>query len=159
MPHSPRRADSKIVSPKKIARRLRGKSGVVFTNGCFDLLHPGHTRYLEQARKAGNLLVVALNTDASVRKLKGKDRPINTLEDRMRVLAALESVDFVTWFGDPTPLRLILAIKPQWIAKGGDWATSDIVGGKEAHAWGGRARSIPFLKGRSTTRLVRKIRD
>lgn len=131
---------------------------MVFTNGCFDLLHPGHVHYLERARSLGDILVVALNTDASVRRLKGPSRPLNSLEDRMRVIAALESVDFVIAFDDDTPLDTILRLQPNLIVKGGDWKISDIVGAREALSWGGKAKSLPFITGKSTTSLIARAR-
>ena len=132
---------------------------VVFTNGVFDVLHRGHVTYLAQARALGASLVVALNSDASVRRLgKGSDRPINPLEDRSAVVAALESVTLVTAFDADTPLELILASRPDVLAKGGDWAVADIVGGREVESWGGAVVSIPFLHARSTTALLDRIR-
>jgi rfaE bifunctional protein nucleotidyltransferase chain/domain len=129
-----------------------------FTNGCFDLLHPGHVHYLERARKLGDLLIVALNSDESVRRLeKGPGRPVNPLPNRMAVLAGLECVDYVTSFGEDTPLETILLLRPKLVVKGGDWKTADIVGGKEAKEWGGHAKSLPFLKGYSTTSVLTKV--
>lgn len=130
----------------------------VFTNGCFDLLHRGHVAYLEEAAALGHL-VVGVNSDASVRRLgKGADRPINTLEDRMALLAALASVSLVTSFDEDTPLSLIGAIRPDHLVKGGDWPIDRIVGAREVEAYGGRVRSIPFRFERSTSRLLEKIR-
>ena len=132
---------------------------LVFTNGCFDLLHRGHTTYLEEARALGASLVVAVNSDASVRRLnKGPERPINPLEDRMAVLAALESVSLVLAFEEDTPRELILAIRPDILVKGGDWPVASIVGADVVGANGGRVLSIPFRFERSTTALVRAIR-
>ncbi|WP_297364706.1 D-glycero-beta-D-manno-heptose 1-phosphate adenylyltransferase [Acidiferrobacter sp.] len=132
---------------------------LVFTNGCFDLLHRGHTTYLEEARALGSSLVVAVNSDASVRRLnKGPERPINSLEDRMAVLAALESVSLVLAFEEDTPRELILAIGPDVLVKGGDWPTTAIVGADVVTARGGRVLSIPFRFERSTTALIRAIR-
>ncbi len=131
----------------------------MFTNGVFDLLHRGHVTYLAQARAQGASLVVALNDDASTRRLgKGTDRPINLLEDRLAVVAALESVSLVTWFSDDTPLTLIQAISPQVLVKGGDWPVDKIVGADWVRARGGRVLSIPFAHERSTTRMLQKIR-
>lgn len=148
----------KALEKKIAARALHGKT-IVFTNGCFDLLHAGHVHYLEHAKKLGDILIVALNSDASVRRLKGPERPINRLEDRAKVIAALASVDFVTAFTEDTPLRAILALKPHWIVKGGDWKVAQIVGSKEARAWGGKAKSLPFVTGKSTTALIRRARS
>jgi D-beta-D-heptose 7-phosphate kinase/D-beta-D-heptose 1-phosphate adenosyltransferase len=133
-------------------------SQVVFTNGCFDILHAGHARYLEQARNLGDVLVVALNSDESVKRLKGSERPLNSLQDRLEVMASLEAVDWVTWFEDDTPLNLIRKIRPDFLAKGGDWQVDQIVGGADVLSWGGEVRSIPFVEGRSTTRLIEKAR-
>jgi len=150
---------SKIKSPLSLKRALsKAKRRSVFTNGCFDLLHKGHVTYLEKARALGDLLVVALNSDASVKSLKGSDRPINTLADRLEVIAALESVDFVTWFDENTPLELICLLKPKLLVKGGDWKTSDIVGAQEVLTWGGKVRSLPYVEGKSTTQIIAKAR-
>ncbi|WP_298138691.1 D-glycero-beta-D-manno-heptose 1-phosphate adenylyltransferase [Acidiferrobacter sp.] len=132
---------------------------LVFTNGCFDILHRGHTTYLEEARALGAALVVGVNTDASVRRLnKGPQRPINGLEDRMAVLAALESVSLVLAFEEDTPRELIQAIRPDVLVKGGDWPVEAIVGADIVAAGGGRVLSIPFRFDRSTTALIRAIR-
>jgi len=131
----------------------------VFTNGVFDLLHRGHVTYLAQARELGAALVVALNGDASARRLgKGDGRPVNALEDRMTLVAALGSVDAVTWFDDDTPAALIEALRPDVLVKGGDWPVEAIVGGRETLARGGRVVSIPFLHQRSSTALLERIR-
>lgn len=133
---------------------------LVFTNGCFDILHRGHTTYLAQARALGASLVVGVNSDASVKRLgKGDDRPVNCLEDRMAVLAALGCVDLVTSFDQDTPLELILACRPDVLVKGGDWPLEAIVGAKEVLGWGGKVHSIPFLFERSTTATLSKIRQ
>ena len=132
---------------------------LVFTNGVFDLLHRGHVTYLAQARALGAALVVALNGDASARRLgKGEGRPVNALEDRMALVAALEAVDAVTWFDEDTPAALIEALRPEVLVKGGDWPMEKIVGGKETLARGGRVVSIPFEYQRSSTALLEKIR-
>jgi D-glycero-beta-D-manno-heptose 1-phosphate adenylyltransferase len=131
----------------------------VFTNGVFDLLHRGHVTYLAQARELGAALLVALNSDASARRLgKGDGRPVNALEDRMALLAALASVDAVTWFDADTPAALIELVRPEVLAKGGDWPVEKIVGGKETLARGGRVVSIPFEHQRSSTALLERIR-
>lgn len=162
MASAQRRLTSKVRSPRALARELarlrrsRKKPAVVFTNGCFDLLHKGHVTYLEKARGLGNLLVVALNADASVRRLKGPSRPVNPLADRLEVIAALESVDYVTWFEDDTPLKLIEMLSPDVLVKGGDWKPSQIVGSKHVLAAGGKVRSLPYVAGRSTTRIIEK---
>lgn len=133
---------------------------LVFTNGCFDILHRGHVTYLEEAAALGKSLVVGVNDDASVRGLdKGPERPINTLEDRMAVLAALRCVDAVIPFSDPTPIKLILAAEPDVLVKGGDWSPDSIVGATEVRARGGSVHSIPFQFERSTSQIVEKIRQ
>lgn len=133
---------------------------LVFTNGCFDILHRGHVTYLDQARQLGAMLVLGVNTDASVRRLnKGQERPINPLQDRLEVLAALASVDYVTAFDEDTPLRLIEQLQPDVLVKGGDWAIADIIGADGVLARGGQVLSIPFLYQRSTTTLVRRLQN
>ncbi len=132
---------------------------IVFTNGCFDLLHAGHVDLLRQARAHGDALVVGLNSDASVRRLKGPSRPIIPLAERAYVLSGLESVDCIVPFAADTPLELILAIKPQVLIKGGDWPVERIVGAAEVQSWGGRVFSLPLLPGYSTTAIVSKIRS
>jgi rfaE bifunctional protein nucleotidyltransferase chain/domain len=133
---------------------------LVFTNGCFDVLHRGHVTYLAQARALGASLILGVNSDASVKRLgKGDDRPINSEQDRMAVLAALEAISLVILFEEETPLKLILACKPDILVKGGDWKPENIVGSKEVLEWGGSVHSIPFLHERSTTALIKKIRS
>jgi rfaE bifunctional protein nucleotidyltransferase chain/domain len=140
--------------------RLRAESRrVVFTNGCFDLLHPGHVRYLREARSLGDVLVVALNSDASVRTLKGQGRPILKQDERSEVLAALEVVDYVTVFEEETPRELIASLLPDVLVKGGDWAIDSIVGREEVEAAGGRVLSLPYLEGASTSEIVKRIRQ
>jgi len=152
---------TKVHSRKSLERalaalRARGRR-VVFTNGCFDILHVGHIDYLRRARGLGDALVIGLNSDASVRRLKGAARPVNRQADRARVLAALACVDFITVFGADTPEELIRAVKPDVLVKGGDWKAADIVGGDFVKARGGRVVSLPFVKGYSTTGLLKKI--
>ena len=132
---------------------------MVFTNGCFDLLHAGHVTYLEKAKGFGDVLIVGLNSDASVRRIKGPARPVNSEEDRAHVLAALEAVDYVTLFQEDTPLRLIHEIRPHVMVKGSDWKKSQIAGAQEIKSWGGKVRLVPFVPGRSTTGLLKKIRS
>ena len=153
--------ENKICTPGNLPERIAAlPRPLVFTNGCFDILHRGHVTYLAQARALGASLIVGVNTDASVKRLgKGDERPINNQDDRMTVLAALESVSLVTWFDEDTPLNLILACKPDVLVKGGDWAVSDIVGAREVQGWGGTVHSIPFLHERSTTATLAKIRS
>ncbi|MBK1701503.1 D-glycero-beta-D-manno-heptose 1-phosphate adenylyltransferase, partial [Thiococcus pfennigii] len=131
---------------------------VVFTNGCFDLLHVGHVTYLEQARRYGRRLVVGLNTDRSVRALKGPERPLIGEADRARVLAALAAVDAVVLFDEPTPLALIEALRPDVLAKGADYREEDVVGAREVKTWGGQVVLVPLVAGRSTSGIVDRLR-
>lgn len=131
---------------------------VVFTNGCFDILHVGHVRYLRQARSLGDILVIGLNSDASVRKLKGAERPVTRERDRAEVLGALSCVDHLVLFSDATPERLIRAIRPNFLVKGGDWKKKDIVGSGFVESYGGKVRSLPYIRGFSTTGLLEKIK-
>ena len=151
---------AKIVPLEQLIERVgemkRAGKNVVFTNGCFDLLHPGHTRYLADARALGDVLVVAINSDRSVRTLKGPSRPILPESERAEVLAALRSVDFVTIFDDPTPRDLLARMLPQVLAKGSDWGPANIVGREEVEAAGGRVVSIPVVLGYSTSELIKK---
>ena len=151
--------ERKILAPADVVRwAARLARPLVFTNGVFDVLHRGHVTYLERARALGAALLVALNGDASVRRLgKGPGRPVNALADRMAVLAALESVDAVTWFDEDTPAALIAACRPEVLVKGGDWRVEHIVGASELLARGGAVHSIPFEHQRSTTALLRRV--
>lgn len=161
MPHAAPGFEAKLCPPGALAARLAGlPRPLVFTNGCFDILHRGHATYLAQARALGASLVVGVNTDASVKRLgKGQGRPVNGLDDRMALLAALESVSLVTWFDDDTPLELIRAVQPEVLVKGGDWPPEKIVGADLVKARGGRVCSIPFRHERSTSALLAKIRS
>jgi rfaE bifunctional protein nucleotidyltransferase chain/domain len=152
--------ERKIVAPLDLAKRCTALARpLVFTNGVFDLLHRGHVTYLAQARAQGASLVVALNSDASVRRLgKGDDRPINVCEDRMAVIAALQCVDLVTYFEEDTPAELIERALPDVLVKGGDWPVEKIVGADRVRSRGGRVLSIPFEHERSTTETLRRIR-
>ncbi|OFZ69976.1 MAG: ADP-heptose synthase [Betaproteobacteria bacterium RBG_16_58_11] len=152
--------EEKICPREALAARVAALTRpLVFTNGCFDILHRGHVTYLAQARALGASLIVGVNSDASVKRLgKGDERPINSQEDRMTVLAALEAVSLVTLFDEDTPLQLILDTHPDILVKGGDWDVNSIVGAKEVLDWGGQVHSIPFLHQRSTTELVERIR-
>jgi D-glycero-beta-D-manno-heptose 1-phosphate adenylyltransferase len=132
-------------------------SRVVFTNGCFDLLHPGHVRYLQQARALGDALIVALNSDRSVRELKGPSRPILKEAERAEVMAALACVDFVTIFDEPTPREIISALLPDILVKGGDWGIDSIIGREEVEAAGGQVMSLPFVDGVSTSEVIARI--
>ena len=161
MPYQPPSFEAKICPPEALAERLAGvERPLVFTNGCFDILHRGHVTYLAQARALGAAMVLGVNSDASVKRQgKGDDRPINQQDDRLAVLAALEAVDLVVPFDEDTPLNLILICKPDILVKGGDWTPDRIVGAKEVKEWGGSVHSIPFLHERSTTALLKKIRS
>jgi D-beta-D-heptose 7-phosphate kinase/D-beta-D-heptose 1-phosphate adenosyltransferase len=163
----PRDPLSKVKKPEALKRlfaKARGKK-IVFTNGVFDVLHRGHVTYLHQARKLGDILVVALNEDESVRRLKGSSRPVNLLSDRLLTLAGLECVDYVTWFGDDTPLRVVEMIRPKVLVKGGDYSATApegsaryIVGTKEVHGWGGKSKALPFVDGYSTTKTIERLK-
>jgi len=152
---------SKIVARDEAPARLATLAGpVVFTNGVFDVLHRGHVTYLAQARALGGSLVVALNTDASARRLgKGPDRPLNNENDRAIVMAALESVSLVTWFDEDTPVALLAELKPQVYVKGGDYDMRKLAETALVESYGGRALAIPFVEGYSTTNLVRRIKS
>ncbi len=145
---------------REIARHLHdtGKQ-VVFTNGCFDLLHRGHVSYLAAARALGDVLVVGINSDASVRRLKGKDRPVVTQDDRAIVLSSLRAVDYVVVFDEDTPYELIAEVAPDVLVKGGDWAPEKIVGADLVRARDGLVTTIPFVPGRSTSALIAKVRS
>jgi rfaE bifunctional protein nucleotidyltransferase chain/domain len=153
--------DEKIKSLRELAairvRLKREGKKVVFTNGCFDILHEGHVRLFREAGKQGDILIVALNTDASVRKLKGPVRPVFPLRERLEVLSALADVDYVTWFPETTPLRIISALVPDVLVKGGDWEPDEVVGKTEVEAAGGRVVIMPYLRGRSSTSIIERI--
>ena len=160
MPYPSPDFEQKIILPERLAAILDTRPRpLVFTNGCFDILHRGHVSYLAQARALGASLLLALNTDASVRRLgKGSDRPINPLADRAAVVAALQSVSAVTWFDEDTPAALIAQVRPDVLVKGGDWQPENIVGAAETLARGGSVHSIPFLHQPSTSQTLAKIR-
>jgi rfaE bifunctional protein nucleotidyltransferase chain/domain len=143
----------------RFGREKRNGRRIVFTNGCFDLLHPGHIGSLEQARALGDALVVGLNSDASVRQLKGAGRPVLPERERAEILTALECVDAVVIFDDLTPREVIARLLPDVLVKGGDWPGDQIVGREEVEAAGGRVVSIPVVPGYSTTAILRKIRE
>ncbi len=153
----------KIVSVSSLKRKLsilrRAGKKIAFTNGCFDILHFGHVSYLEAAKKAGRILIVGLNSDDSVKRLKGAGRPVNGQLNRAGVLAALASVDFVVTFGEDTPLRLITELKPDILIKGADWDGKEIVGADVVRQNGGRVELIKYLDGLSTSNIVKKIKD
>lgn len=139
--------------------RSEGKQKVVFTNGCFDILHVGHIRYLKEAKALGDLLVVGLNSDKSVKRLKGESRPIMSEAERKEMLLALESVDFVLLFSEDSPLSLIQQVKPDVLVKGGDWQIDQIVGAGVVQAYGGEVKSLSFVDGKSTTNIIEKIKQ
>ncbi len=141
----------------EVDRLKREGKKIVFTNGCFDILHAGHTRYLREARKLGDALILALNSDSSVRSIKGPMRPIVPEAERAEVVAALDSVDYVTVFDELTPLELIEFLRPDVIVKGGDWAEKDIVGAETVRKWGGRVAIMPEIEGASTTNIIDKV--
>jgi len=160
MPHPALDFEAKLCPGGDLQSRIAALSRpLVFTNGCFDILHRGHVTYLAQARALGASLLVAVNSDASVRRLgKGGDRPVNPLEDRMALLAALGCVSLVASFDEDTPLELIKRCQPDVLVKGGDWPAESIVGAREVLARGGKVVSLPFIHQRSTTALLEKIR-
>ncbi|MGB6668505.1 MAG: D-glycero-beta-D-manno-heptose 1-phosphate adenylyltransferase [Candidatus Acidiferrum sp.] len=143
----------------RFGREKRNGRRIVFTNGCFDLLHPGHIGSLEQARALGDALIVGVNSDASVRQLKGEGRPVLPEGERAEILAALECVDAVVIFAELTPREVIAGLLPDVLVKGGDWPGDQIVGREEVEAAGGRVVSIPVVPGYSTTEILRKIRE
>jgi len=147
----------KIITISEFAPVQAWNETIVFTNGCFDILHAGHVLYLEQAKQLGEILVVGLNSDASVKRLKGPSRPINYEQNRAIVLAALEAVDYIIIFDDDTPYDLIKAIKPDVLVKGGDWAVDSIVGADIVKAKGGKVLSLPFSEGLSSTHIINAI--
>ena len=158
-----RRAHSKIKSLAALARVAhRAKSlgrTVVITNGCFDLLHAGHVKLLERAKRQGDLLIVALNSDRSVKALKGARRPVVTHRDRALLLAALESVDYVTIFNELTPSRVVARLRPDVLIKGADWGASQIVGREIVERSGGKVVRVPLLKGHSTSQLIERVKS
>ena len=142
---------------KEIARLRKNGKKIVFTNGCFDIMHYGHASYLAEAKKLGDILVVGVNSDRSVKRLKGPQRPVCDERSRSGLLAALESVDYVVIFGEDTPLETIKKIKPDFLVKGGDWKQGNIVGSREIAAYGGKTVRAGFQKGYSTTKIIEKI--
>lgn len=154
-------SSDKIISLSKlktvVAKLSAKKKRIVFTNGCFDLIHVGHIKYLEKAKALGDILIVGINSDSSMKKIKGTKRPIVEQGDRARIIAALEYVDYVTIFNETTPFKLIKIIEPQVLVKGADWRLNKVVGAEFVKSRGGKAISIPLIKGRSTSDLIRKI--
>ncbi len=155
--HSDRKIVSRETLVRQIPRQRSGQSRVVFTNGCFDLLHVGHVKYLQAARQLGDLLVLGLNSDASIRRLKGPNRPLIAQDERAHILAALHCIDYVVIFDEDTPLELIEALRPDILVKGGDYTPEGVVGKDLVESWGGRVELIQFVEGRSTTGIVEKI--
>lgn len=152
----------KIIGSGSLAKKLkslrsRGKK-VVFTNGCFDILHIGHIEYLKKAKKTGNILVIGLNSDSSVRLIKGRTRPVNNERDRAGMLAALYFVDYVTIFSEPTPERLIRRLRPDILIKGADWKIGEIAGGAFVKSYGGKVLRMPLVRGYSTSSLIKQIK-
>lgn len=155
MPNSQRVLNDSNLSAQVEAYKKENKK-IVFTNGCFDLLHIGHVTYLEEAKKLGDVLIVGINTDASVRVLKGPTRPIQNENDRSAILAALKAVDHTVLFSEDTPLNLIKKIKPDVLVKGGDWKIDQIVGSDFVMSYGGQVKSLNFVNGKSTTAIIEK---
>ena len=153
--------EDKIFSREKLRSeidrlKVAGKK-IVFTNGCFDILHVGHVRYLGKAKKLGDVLIVAVNSDSSVRKIKGEKRPLVPEGERAEILASLAAVDYVILFQEETPLTLIESLQPDVLVKGGDWDAEKVVGRESVQKWGGSVKIIPEVKGASTTNIVAKI--
>ncbi|MFN3455610.1 MAG: D-glycero-beta-D-manno-heptose 1-phosphate adenylyltransferase [Pseudobdellovibrio sp.] len=150
----------KVLNPdnlkQAIASYKNAHKKIVFTNGCFDLLHIGHVRYLEQAKSRGDILIVGINTDASVQALKGPTRPIQNENDRAEILASIKAVDHTILFGEETPINLIKSIKPDVLVKGGDWKVEQIVGWDFVQSYGGAVESLQFIDGKSTTNIIKK---
>ena len=149
----------KNISLKKLLKELKKRKGrkIVFTNGCFDILHAGHVRYLKKAKSLGDILVLGLNSDSSVRNIKGKGRPIVNQKDRAEVVSSLSPVDYVVIFKEPTPIKLIEAIKPDILVKGADWKRGEIIGENFMKSYGGKVARIRLFEGRSTTGIIKRI--
>lgn len=151
----------KIISagqvPGILNEALRASKKIAFTNGCFDIIHRGHIHYLSKAREKADILVVGLNSDASVKRLKGANRPVKDEMTRAEVLASMQFIDYVILFGEDTPLKLITLVRPDILIKGGDYTIDDIVGYEEVMAYGGRVETIPFLEGYSSSDLIKKL--
>ncbi len=152
---------NKIISLNDIQIHLNRHKGkkIVFTNGCFDIIHSGHVLYLEEAKSCGDILILGLNSDASIRRLKGFDRPVNSQEDRAIVLSALQSIDYVIIFDEDTPYNLINKIQPDVLVKGGDWSPDQIIGSDIVLAKNGKVMSLSFKEGKSTTNIINKVRN
>lgn len=156
-PHSPVLSSSEL-KPLLDTARADGNV-VVFTNGCFDILHRGHVQYLEKARSLGDILVVGLNSDSSVKRVKGPERPIYSETDRAFVLAGLRAISYIVVFDEDTPLDLINSLRPDILVKGGDWCEEDIVGAREVKEWGGKVKTIEYLEGYSTSGFIDKLNN
>jgi D-beta-D-heptose 7-phosphate kinase/D-beta-D-heptose 1-phosphate adenosyltransferase len=143
----------------EIERHRKQNKTIVFTNGCFDVLHRGHVEYLQFCRRQGDVVVVGLNSDGSVKTIKGPDRPINNQHDRAAVLAALEAVDYVTIFDEPTPLRLIREVRPDVLVKGEDWAQKGVVGREFVESYGGKVALAPLVQGKSSSATIEKVKS
>ena len=150
--------DRNTLRTKMEQLRKKGKK-IAFTNGCFDILHVGHVRYLREAKKTADILILALNSDSSVRSIKGEKRPLVTENERAEMLAALEFIDFITIFEESTPLEIIKYLKPDVLIKGGDWPEEKVVGREEVKKWGGQVVIIPEIEGKSTTNIVERIKE
>ena len=146
-----------VEAKKTVGKWRNDEKVIVFTNGCFDIIHRGHVEYLRKAKLLGDILIIGLNSDASVKQLKGKSRPYQNEQDRSAILDAMEMVDLVVIFDEDTPLDLICELKPDMLVKGGDYDSHSIVGASEVESWGGSTKTIPFLKGYGTSKLVDKI--
>lgn len=150
-------AKIKTVSQLKGILKKKKRRKIVFTNGCFDIIHYGHVQYLQKAKTKGDILIVGLNSDASVKRLKGEKRPINCQKDRAEILSEFKSVDFVVIFNEDTPLNLIKTIKPDILVKGADWRNKTIVGSDIVKKYGGKTVTISYLKNRSTSGIIKRI--
>jgi D-beta-D-heptose 7-phosphate kinase/D-beta-D-heptose 1-phosphate adenosyltransferase len=144
---------------EKNISQYRGRKKIVFTNGCFDLLHVGHVRYLAEAKSLGDVLVVGINSDVSVKKLKGPQRPVQSESDRAEILSCLSSVDIVVIFNEDTPLELIKKVRPDLLVKGGDWKPEQIIGSDFVMSYGGKVKSLQFIEGKSTTNIIQKSQN
>ncbi|MDD5129003.1 MAG: D-glycero-beta-D-manno-heptose 1-phosphate adenylyltransferase [Candidatus Omnitrophica bacterium] len=142
---------------RKIERLKKNGKRIVFTNGCFDILHYGHTKYLQDARAKGDYLVVGVNSDSSIKKIKGKNRPIINETDRLKVVEALGCVDFVVLFKETNPLKVIMALKPDILVKGSDWSKKKIIGADFVESYGGKVQTVKLVNGRSTSAIINKI--
>jgi D-beta-D-heptose 7-phosphate kinase/D-beta-D-heptose 1-phosphate adenosyltransferase len=156
-----KRQDEKIIPLEELVKvrcelRQKGRK-VVFTNGCFDLLHAGHVRLFQEAKKWGDILIVALNDDASVRRIKGPSRPIFPLAERWEILEAMKDIDFLTSFSEDTPQKIIASLLPDVLVKGGDWRPEKVVGKEEVEAAGGKVVTVPYLRGHSSSSIIKKI--